>query len=100
MPGRCYAPAGGPGPPAEQGYGKGRKRRGVGAPGAVGGRRTPRQGPQAGVGERARFYRLLPGAYPGAGVIYVARGNRPVHPHPRLSAELGGAPMRLPRLPA
>jgi DDE superfamily endonuclease len=96
---RCYAPAGGPGAPAEQGHRKNRKRRVVAALGALTGRLTSWQGDKAGVDELLRFYRRLGEDYPEAEVIYVAQDNWPVHFHPRLLAGLAGTRLRLLRLP-
>jgi DDE superfamily endonuclease len=96
---RCYAPAGGPGAPAEQGHRKDRKRRVVAALGALTGRLTSWRGDKAGVDELLRFYRRLGEGYPEAGVIYVAQDNWPVHFHPRLLAGLAGTRLRLLRLP-
>jgi hypothetical protein len=87
---RCWAAAGGPGPPAEQGHGRNRKRRVVGALDALAGRLTSWQGDKAGVDELLRFYRRLEAAYPQAEVIYVAQDNWPVHFHERVLAGLGG----------
>jgi hypothetical protein len=70
---RCWGSAGGPGPPAEQGYGRNRKRRVVAALNALTGRLTYGPGTKAGVVELGRFYRQLVEAYPQAAVISVAR---------------------------
>ena len=96
---RCYAAAGGPGAPAEQGHGRNRKRRLVGALEATAGRLTYWQGSKAGVDELLAFYRRLVADYPEAEVIYVAQDNWPVHFHPRLLAGLEGLPVKLLRLP-
>jgi transposase len=96
---RCYAPAGGPGPPAEQGHGRNRKRRVVGALDALTGRLTCWQGGKAGVAELVAFYRRLAQAYPEAAVIYVAQDNWPVHFLPGVTEAVAGTPIRLLRLP-
>lgn len=98
-PGRCYAPAGGPGPPAEQGHGRNRKRRVVGALDAVTGRLTAWQGGKAGVKELVAFFRRLAAAYPRARRIAVALDNWPVHFLPAVTEALAGTPIRLLRLP-
>jgi hypothetical protein len=98
-PGRCYAPAGGPGPPAEQGHGRNRKRRVVGALDAATGRLTSWQGGKAGVAELAAFFRRLLAAYPAAAAVYVALDNWPVHFLPGVVGPLAGTPIRLLRLP-
>ncbi len=95
----CYAPRGGPGAPAEQGHGKNRKRRVVGALDARAGRLTYWRGARAGVDELLRFYRQLQADYPAAAATCVARDNWPVHFHPRLLAGLAGGKARVPRLP-
>jgi hypothetical protein len=95
----CYAPRGGPGAAAEQGLGRNRKRRVIGALNALGGQLTSWQGDKAGVDELLRFYRRLGEDYPEAEVIYVAQDNWPVHFHPRLLAGLAGTRVRLLRLP-
>jgi hypothetical protein len=96
---RCYAPAGGPGQPAEQGCGRNRKRRVVGALDAVSGRLTSWQGSKAGVDELLQFYRRLLAEYPAVEELYVAQDNWPVHFLPRLLEGLQGTPVRLLRLP-
>lgn len=96
---RCYAPAGGPGPPAEQGHGSNRKRRVVGAVNAVSGRLTYWQGWRAGANPLARFYAQLVADYPDAEVIYVAQDNWPVHFHPTVLEAVAGTPVRRLRLP-
>jgi transposase len=98
-PAPCHAPAGGPGPYAEQGHGRNRKRRVIGALNALGGQLTYWQGAKAGVDELLAFYRRLVADYPEAAVIYVAQDNWPVHFHPRLLAGLAGSKVRLLRLP-
>jgi transposase len=98
-PGRCYAPTGGPGPPAEQGHGPNRKRRVVGALDAVTGRLTAWQGTKAGVKELAAFVRRLAAAYPDARRIDVALDNWPVHVLPAVTTALADTPIRLLRLP-
>jgi hypothetical protein len=97
--GRAYAPAGGPGPPAEQGHGRNRKRRVIGALDAVTGRLVYRQADKAGVAELGRFYRQLRAAYPAAERIYVAQDNWPVHFLPAVTGPLAGGPIELLRLP-
>jgi hypothetical protein len=97
--GTCWAAAGGPGPPAEQGQGRNRKRRVVGALEARTGRLTYWQGDKAGVAELRRFYQKLVQAYPQARVIYVAQDNWPVHFQPKLAEALAGTPVQLLRLP-
>jgi len=96
---RCYAGRGGPGAPAEQGHGRNRKRRVIGALEAATGRLTYRQGDKAGVEALRRFYRQLEADYPQAEVIYVALDNWPVHFHPDVLAALAGSKIRLLRLP-
>jgi transposase len=86
--GRAYAPAGGPGPPAEQGLGKNRKRRLIGALDAATGRLFCWQRSDARRAVLARYYRALAAAYPGAETIYVAQDNWPVHFHPDVLAAL------------
>jgi DDE superfamily endonuclease len=95
----CYAGRGGPGVPAEQGHGKNRKRRVIGALEAATGRLTYWQGDKAGADELLRFYRRLAEAYPEAEVIYVAQDNWPVHFLPRVTEGLAGSKIRLLRLP-
>jgi hypothetical protein len=95
----CWGPAGGPGPPAEQGHGRNRKRRVIGALDARTGRLTSWQGDKAGVAELGRFYRRLAEAYPEAEAIYVAQDNWPVHFLPGVTGPLAGTPIRLLRLP-
>lgn len=97
--GRAYAPAGGPGPAAEQGHGRNRKRRVIGALDAVTGRLVYRQADKAGVAELGRFYRQLRDAYPAAERIYVAQDNWPVHFLPGVTGPLAGGPVELLRLP-
>lgn len=96
---RCHQPRGGPGAPAEQGHGKNRKRRVIGALDAVSGRLHHWQGGKAGAKELCRFYRQLAEAYPGAEAVYVALDNWPVHFLPGALAGLAGTPIRLLRLP-
>jgi len=96
---RCHQPRGGPGAYAEQGHGRNRKRRVIGALDACTGRLHFWQGGKAGVKELARFYRQLAAAYPAAETIYVALDNWPVHFLPELLAELAGTPVVLLRLP-
>lgn len=98
-PGGCWGPAGGPGPPAEQGHGRNRKARVLGALDALGGRLSHAQGDRAGVVELGRFYRRLQEAYPDAEVIYVAQDNWPVHFLPAVTGPLAGTRIRLLRLP-
>lgn len=98
-PGRCYAPVGGPGSYAEQGYGRNRKRRVVGALHACSGRLTYWQGERAGAAALVRFYAQLQQDYPEAEVIYVAQDNWPVHFHPDVLAALANSKVRLLRLP-
>jgi transposase len=95
---RAYAPAGGPGPAAEQGHGRNRKRRVIGALDARTGRLVYRQAGKAGVAELGRFYRQLRAAYPEAERIYVAQDNWPVHFLPAVVAGLP-AGVELLRLP-
>jgi hypothetical protein len=97
--GRCWTPAGGPGPPAEQGHGRNRKRRVIGALDALTGRLTYWQGDKAGVAELGRFYRRLVQAYPQAEVIWVAQDNWPVHFLPGVTEPLKETPIRVLRLP-
>jgi transposase len=97
--GGCWGPAGGPGPPAEQGHGRNRKRRVIGALDARSGRLTHWQGNRAGAAELRRFYRQLTEAYPEAEVLYVAQDNWPVHFLPEVLRSLEGTPVRLLRLP-
>ena len=94
-----YAPAGGPGPPAEQGHKANRKRRIIGALNAVGGQFHSRQGSKAGVKELNRFYDELRAAYPQAEKIYVAQDNWPVHFLPGVTAHVAGGPITFLRLP-
>ncbi len=98
-PAPAYAPAGGPGPPAEQGQAANRKRRVIGALDAVSGRLTSWQGDKAGARELGRFYAALRAAYPRAETIYVAQDNWPVHFLPGVTGPLAGGPVRLLRLP-
>jgi hypothetical protein len=93
------AAAGGPGPPAEQGHGRNRKRRVVAELDALAGRLTHWQGDKAGVAELGRFYRRLAEAYPQAEVIYVAQDNWPAHFLPGVTGPLAGTKVRLLRLP-
>lgn len=96
---RCHQPRGGPGAPAEQGHGRNRKGRVIGALDALSGRLHHWQGSRAGARELVSFYRGLVGAYPGAEVIYVAQDNWPVHFLPAVQQGLSGTPVRLLRLP-
>jgi hypothetical protein len=96
---RCHAPAGGPGPPAEQGHGRNRKRRVAETLDALSGRLTYWQGAKVGAAELVRFYRALEAAYPEAEVIYVALDNWPVHFLPQVTGALAGSKIRLLRLP-
>jgi transposase len=97
--GRCYAPAGGPGPYAEQGLRANTKRRVIGALDARSGRLTYWQGAHAGVAQLVRFYARLRAEYPDAEAIYVAQDNWPVHFHPTVLGAVAGTPIRLLRLP-
>jgi transposase len=96
---RCHQRRGGPGAYAEQGYGRNRKRRVIGALEALAGRWHYGQADRAGVRELIRFYRGLVRAYPEAETIYVAQDNWPVHFLPQVLASLEGSPVRLLRLP-
>jgi hypothetical protein len=96
---RCHQPRGGPGVYAEQGYGRNRKRRVIGALEANTGRLHYQQSHRAGARELLRFYQGLMAAYPQAEAIYVAQDNWPVHFLPHLLASLQGTPVRLLRLP-
>jgi hypothetical protein len=96
---RCHQPHGGPGIYAEQGYGRNRKGRIIGALDANVGRLHYLQSPRAGARELLRFYRALMADYPQAETIYVAQDNWPVHFLPHLLASLQGMPIRLLRLP-
>jgi hypothetical protein len=96
---RCHAPAGGPGPAAEQGHGRNRKRRVIGALDARTGRLVYRQADKAGVAELGRFYTQLRAAYPAAETIYVAQDNWPIHFLPGVTGPLAGGPIELLRLP-
>jgi hypothetical protein len=98
-PAPVYAPAGGPGPPAEHGHGANRKRRVIGALDVVTGRLFSWQGGKAGVAELGRFYDRLRAAYPDAATIYVAQDNWPVHFLPAVTGPLAGGPVRVLRLP-
>ena len=95
-----YAAAGGPGPPAEQGYTANRKRRLIGALDAVSGRLHSWQGHKAGIRELQGFYDQLRQAYPQAETIYVAQDNWPVHFMPGVTEHLAGGPFRQLRLPS
>lgn len=94
-----YAPAGGPGLPAEQGHQSNRKRRVIGALDAVNGRLLSWQGSKAGVRALGRFYDRIRTAYAEAETIYVAQDNWPVHFLPEVVGPLEGGPLRLLRLP-
>jgi transposase len=96
---RCHQRCGGPGVYAEQGYGRNRKGRVIGALEAHAGQWHHWQGDRAGVQELIRFYRGLVAAYPEAETIYVAQDNWPVHFLPKVLASLEGTPVRLVRLP-
>jgi DDE superfamily endonuclease len=96
---RCHQSRGGPGMPAEQGHGRNRKRRVVGALDAGSGRLHHWQGSRAGAKELVRFYQVLVEAYPAAEAIYVAQDNWPVHFLPMVLDSLAGTPVRLMRLP-
>jgi len=98
-PAPVYAPAGGPGPPAEQGHTANRKRRVIGALDAVSGRLLSWQGSKAGGKELSRFYEQVRAAYPEAETIYVAQDNWPEHFLPGVTEPLAGGPVRLLRLP-
>jgi hypothetical protein len=95
----CGAAAGGPGPPAEPGHGRNRKRRAIGALDALTGRLTYWQGDKAGVDELGRFYRRRAEAHPGAEVIYAAQDNWPVHFLPGVLRAREGTPIRWLRRP-
>jgi hypothetical protein len=95
----AYAPAGGPGVPAEQGHRANRKRRVIGALDAVSGRLLSWQGGKAGVQELNRFYDRIRAAYPQAATIYVAQDNWPVHFLAGVTGHLAGGPIRPLRLP-
>jgi hypothetical protein len=95
----AYAPAGGPGLPAEQGHQCNRKRRVIGALDALSGRLLSWQGSKAGVYELNRFYDAIREAYPEAETIYVAQDNWPVHFLPAVLEHLESSPLRLLRLP-
>jgi transposase len=96
---RAWGPAGGPGPPAPQGHARNTKRRVLGCLDASDGRLTCWQRERADVGTLARYYRAVDAAYPGAGVIYLAQDNWPVHFHPDVLAAVAGTKIRLLRLP-
>lgn len=96
---RCHQPRGGPGAYAEQGHGRNRKGRVIGALEAGTGRLHYGQGRRAGARELIGFYRGLVAAYPEAETIYVAQDNWPVHFLPKVLASLEGTPVRLLRLP-
>lgn len=95
----AYAPAGGPGPPAEQGHRTNTRRRVVGAVNALTGRLTHWSGRRAGVAELVRFYAQRRADYPDAQVIHVAQDNWPIHFLPALLAAVADTPVRLLRLP-
>jgi transposase len=96
---RAYAPAGGPGARAEQGLGKNRKRRLIGALDAGSGRLFCWQRSDARRANLIRYYEALQAAYPKARAIYVAQDNWSVHFHPDVLAALAGSKIRLLRLP-
>jgi hypothetical protein len=99
QPAPAYAPASGPGPPAEQGHRANRKRRVIGALNALSGRLVSWQGGKAGIRQLQCFYDTLRAAYPQAQTIYVAQDNWPVHFMPAVLGHLEGSPLQLLRLP-
>jgi transposase len=96
---KAWQPSGGPGRYAEQGHGRNRKRRVIGAVDAGDGRLFCWQRADAKVGTLKRYYRALEAAYPRAEVIYLAQDNWPVHFHADVLKSLEGSKIRLLRLP-
>jgi DDE superfamily endonuclease len=97
--GRAWAGAGGPGAYAQQGLGKNRKRRLIGALDAVSGRLFCWQRSDARRATLIRYYKALEAAYPEAATVYVAQDNWSVHFHPDVLAALAGSKLRLLALP-